>query len=570
MKKLLLIGFLFIALAFAVSANPVLTDPGNKVLAEGEVLTFTLLATAADSGTSVFSVTSAQSFISVIANTGVVTLAPGFTDSGVYSVNYSVSDSNSVSSYTKTVTVNDNKLGLIDITLGGSNQARSNPDADDEEDEVVTKKETFTVTNNGPVDISALTITHTATGYTVNFTGLPSTLASGDTATVTIEGIIPDDLDSYFPDRKDNDDRALEIGAIRIIGNANGAQFEETSKLFMEAENFLEIDEVMVFINGEEKHTFSSDDKKIDDVVPGDVIEFRVIADNKYDDSDPEDIYINSVTLRVLIEESTIDIDDEEDFEDDLDPKSSSEAILEFDVDEDADNGDHEILVFVEGEDDNGAIMGEVWILKLDVTQKSYQERIINIDVPDELDCNERLFDMSVEFKNVGSKKDKEVSIKVSSDDFNYNERLYDIELDSGDDNEEIFTIPVPNGISIGANFVEIEVFHQRSKDKYGDSRIVQVTVPDCSDEPVTPPPATDDEAEEDSADETEVIFVDNSDVSDTLESDGVIVASDVSTSTESAFGSNALVIVLIVVAILALAAIGVSLALLMKLKNQQ
>jgi len=444
------------------------------------------------------------------------------------------------------------------IELGDDNQKRSN----DDEDFYVEVDSTFTIQNLGADNWTGINIAFDGDAkYNLSFTNYPDTLAVGTTAViVTVTAKVPEDLAAVD---EDGNLIAVDIGNAVITYDNGSAQIMK-EPITMQAENMLFIDKFEVAINGKSSDNYDEDDDKIKDIKPGDEIEITVKVENKFDGKDEEDLDIDDVDVDLFTDDGDIDIDESETI--DVGADSTEEYVfeiieLDYDIDSNSD-----LTIKVVGEDDNGARHGQTFILTMDINKD--REDIVIREFEDliAITCNTETFDLDFTLINIGSTDESDVEVKVSSTDLEYNDRQKDIELDEGDDEDIHFTITVPASLTSGNKQLKVTTYYDRIKES--NEEIITVTVPRC-DEPVTPPPVVDNGGEEGSADETEVIFVDNSDVSD-IESDGVIVASDVSTSTESVFGSKALVIVLIVVAILALAAIGVSVALLVQMKKKQ
>ena len=131
-----------------VNQPPILNPIGNKTVAEGNNLQFTVTATDLDGNTITLSATGVPSWASFNNATGLFSGTPGFTDSGNYSVKFTASDGSLFSEETITITVtNTNRKPVLDTIGSKSINEGANLN--------------FTVTGNDP---DGDTLTYSATG----------------------------------------------------------------------------------------------------------------------------------------------------------------------------------------------------------------------------------------------------------------------------------------------------------------------------------------------------------------------------------------------------------------------
>ncbi len=95
---------------------PVLAPPGNKTVAEGQTLAFTLSATDPDGDTLTYSASPLPPGATLSASTGAFSWTPGFNRSGSYSTTFSVSDGRLTSSKTSVMTVTNVPLQITSLT----------------------------------------------------------------------------------------------------------------------------------------------------------------------------------------------------------------------------------------------------------------------------------------------------------------------------------------------------------------------------------------------------------------------------------------------------------------------
>jgi len=207
MKKLIIGILMILALAFSVSAHPVLYPVSDQEINESDTLSFEISTiTVPDLGDSTFDFSPSLDWISVtrINNTAAtVTLSPDYDNSGVYDVEFSVSDDNSTHTDNAIITVNNvNRAPSLDLpasetliqgfpeTLNLDSYA-SDPDGDSLSYQVLAD-------NDAEVNCERSGSTLTMTAAT-NFTGTASCtieasdgdLTDSDTISITVQAQNP-------------------------------------------------------------------------------------------------------------------------------------------------------------------------------------------------------------------------------------------------------------------------------------------------------------------------------------------------------------------------------------------
>jgi len=551
MKKLIVLGFLFLVLAFSAYAVPSLDSIADKTLNEGETLSFDISASNSENIDVTFTGNGSFTSVSQTNNSlATVTLSPGLSDSGNYDMKFELVDQGNQSLYdTKTITVsvNDVSLSVGSPDIGSPSTRRSNPKADDKDERYQDDDDEFAIQNTGNVTIriTGISTNLDSTRYNTSFPGLslPIELIPGESHTVTILTRIPEDLDSFFPDRDDDTDRKVNVGQLTVSTNTSASQ---TAEIYMEAENQLEFDQDLEFmIDGETKRY--DDDDSVKNIRPGSKIEMIISAENNFDSSDKEDLAIEDVDAQVTVPDE-LDIDEEETIGD-IGPKEDDSITIEFEIDEDAENNDGgEMVVIVSGRDENGALHGEKWKLTFEVKRESKEILVTDVDYS-EIICSDESFDLSITIKNTGRNNDDEVSLKVSSTDFSYTKRIYDIDLDTDDDTTRTFNIPIPSDLSEGSHFITITPYNDRTD--ANDPKVVSVEYPTCEEEQEPEQPEEEDEEE----DEVDVVIQNDTTTDEDLPP--IIPGGDGTETIEGAgLNQNMIMIILIVAIVITVASL--------------
>ncbi|NQU98852.1 hypothetical protein HQ533_05265 [Candidatus Woesearchaeota archaeon] len=365
-------------------------------------------------------------------------------------------------------------MTLSAVTLGDSSQER-------EENATAT----LTVTNTGTGNLTDITFSSSAASvYNIGFSpSSVSSLLAGASTAVTVEGYVPDDQDAG----------SESIGAITATGTGNASQVTATSTLSMGAENNLIIKDVDVTVNGDDESLDDGDDVK---VFPVAEIEMVIELKNTHSDLNIEDIEVT-----VEGEDDLDDIDEDDDISKIKDGKKDTVS-FSFTIDEDAEDGNYDIEIIVEGEDENGAMHGETWTIEFELDEEGIIITKAEM-IPESLRCGEDSFDLRIELTNVGTKDEDDIAIEIESTTLDYEKRVSDLEIDEDDEITRTLTVDVPANADSGTHVIEIRAF--MDFDEQTHRKYLYFTVPSsCTVEDeedeivVVTPDDTDDEEEED------------------------------------------------------------------------
>lgn len=452
------------------------------------------------------------------------------------------------------------------VTIGSDSQRRSNPRADEDEDQEIYITKTFQIENdlNEPLNITNIEFP-TANKYDISLPGttFPIELAAANSTgtkikTVTIESKIPKDLTSFW--ENDPNQEKEQIGDLVIKTAAAIAGVESTTvKLYLQAENFLEISKIYISVNDGRRKSYNDGDD-IEDLRPGDTIQIIVKLENNYRDSDPEDIDFEDVEVEIEADDSEIDdLDDD----DEIDVNADSTEEVEFEVvelEDDIDEDDYDITITVRGDDDNGAFQGMQWTLTLEVEKDRDEIAIKNFEKEIELSCNQRSFPIEFTLKNIGKDDQRRVEVRVSGSDFEYTRRETNIELDERDDEDFTFIIPIPSDIRVGFKNINIESFYDRTD--LSHSEAITIKVPDCLVK--EPEEEEEEEPELDEEEEEELVIIQPSDEEE--DQDLIIAGGQIIETVEPSFiGSTTYLVILILAIIITVACVGILAVVLIK-----
>ncbi len=326
---------------------------------------------------------------------------------------------------------------------------------DDKQDRNKNVSATFTITNDHAFNLTNIRFATTATSdKNINFSA-PANLTAGASASVTISGKIPLNLDGV---NSKLEEAAVVIGTMTATADGNGTTVTSSAaNIEMQANNQLIINDLTFFINGDSESTADGD--KIDNIKPGDKLRLEIEVKNKFSDSDNEDIDVEDVEVSILVDDNDFDVD-EDDEVGDLGPKDEDEVSFDFDVDDDVDDGTYKLVIKVSGKDENGALHGEENTIRLQIERETHDITIRRAELsPSTLVCGERNFRVTTTVSNLGRRDEDAVAVEVVSPQLKVNKKVGDIELDEDRSRTESFDFSVPEDTKSGSYRVDVSTF---------------------------------------------------------------------------------------------------------------
>ncbi len=394
------------------------------------------------------------------------------------------------------------QLTVSDVTFGDASQERN---------ENVSR--TITVTNPGITAVSFDTVTFTGVSSGVvtqyNFlitavtpgTGVTSTLAvangvlsgsatldQNEAVTFNVQAFVPKGhsaVDSNFAETP------LQIATVSALSGTNSVT-TTAGKVSMQAKNKLEVDDMTLVVNGESQSV--SNNERVDNLKPGDVLELEVVVKNQFSDRSDVDTEIEDVLIEVLSSDlDELDIDEEEDVGT-LSAKSDDSATFRFDVEDDTDDSTYTLTIKVSGVDENGAKHGEVQTIRLKVERETHDLAFKRIDVvPSTVECDgSRLVTVDATVTNIGKRDEDKMVVQADVPQLKFSKKITDLKLNDGRSKTVQFPIEVPEDASAGTYRVELTTFFENTIKS--QSKSVSFVVDKCEEEveeePVVAPPA--------------------------------------------------------------------------------
>lgn len=508
---------LFVILAtMVVAAGPTINPISAQTVSENSPFSVSITATTPDSGSTSFNASispqPSSAFLASLTLTRVndtlatLTGTPTFADAGVYTVAVTATDANSSDARSFSLTVTDvpapgPQLVIEAVSFGNEDQRKSNPDAEDDEDQDEFVTDTLTIRNTGGSTATGITFTPTfergnLQDYLLNFSNAPASLAPGESRTVTARIRVPEFMDAVDVDLEEG---ALIFGQLVVTSNS-GTVSSNTVNMDMQVENHLRIKKVKVCHENDCEN--ADDGDTIDDVKPGDHIQVTVEIENTFAESDREDVDIEDIEVELdTDDDEDLDLSSETEDVGDLSANDEDSITVDFDVEDDADDGTAEFTVAVSGEDEFGGRHGELIRVRLDINRERHEVAVRDVVLsPETLSCarvgQSNTLNVRVTAENIGRDDEEDVSVEAKINELNLGQITRDILVDENDEETLTFNLNIPAGIQAGSYEVEATTFINRDEVSDRDSAVF--TVPDCDQQSTNV--GFDDDDEEDSS----------------------------------------------------------------------
>jgi hypothetical protein len=194
-------------------------------------------------------------------------------------------------------------------------------------------------------------------------------------------------------------------------------------------------------------------DKIKHEAQPGDVVKFIIEAKNNF--TSDEDLKIEDIEVTVTID----GIDDGDELEEegelkDLKDGKNDDVTIEFTIPLEVEDDNYDVLIVVEGDDENGTAHEVQYELELEVQKEDDEVRFLrNTLTPSEIKCG-RNVQLSTAVINTGSDEQDDVTLEITNAELGISLReTFDLSNDAFDDDSKFrktFTILIPEDVEAG------------------------------------------------------------------------------------------------------------------------
>ncbi|MEK6949952.1 MAG: putative Ig domain-containing protein, partial [Nanoarchaeota archaeon] len=272
-----------------------------------------------------------------------------------------------------------------------------------------------------------------------------------------------------------------QLGANNVVVNVSDSNLSASQSFVIKVDkgSRLAISDLDITIDGKTDKNVNNNSKITEEAKPGSKVEFKIELENLFDKE--EDLEIEDIDIEVTIE----DIDDGDDLEEEgngIDIKQGKDDTVnvEFEIPLEVEEGEYDVLINADGEDENNTRHEALFIIKLEVDKEQHEIRITNAQIsPPTVQC-QRQISINAEIMNTGAKDEDEVSLEISNPQLGISSLTEGIELDEGtDDNvySKLLGYKISEDTASGVYPIAI-------KTKYGgkesDTEALQLEVKDC------------------------------------------------------------------------------------------
>ena len=456
-----------------------------------------------------------------------------FDDNGTHTINVTIKDSlsNQVSLKWTVVVTNFNRapiLGQIaDTAISKNTNLSFNITASDMDNDVLTFSSNHSSIAISKINNSLATVSWKPTnldlGYNViNFTASDGSLTDSKVITITVnaEGnkaptIISspsksgavDELYSYDADAADEDNDILKfslktnasgmainsntglitftpssVGVFEV--NASVTDLVETANqsyvLTVVLGNPLKITDADVKVDGKKSSNVRENSKISKEAKPGSNVEFKITVKNNFLESD--NIKIEDIKVETTIE----DIDDGSDLEEesnefDLDEQDDKTVTMKFKLPLNIEEGDFDVVIHAEGEDENGNVYERDFKIELEVEKEKHDLRFQQFELSPAIVSCARAISARYKLINLGQEDEENAVFEIKSDSLGLNFAQKGISIDEGTEDNILskFTNLKINENAESGDYQAIANVYS-DDGKLRDTKTTQVKVVDC------------------------------------------------------------------------------------------
>ncbi|MCH8003110.1 MAG: lamin tail domain-containing protein [Nanoarchaeota archaeon] len=272
-----------------------------------------------------------------------------------------------------------------------------------------------------------------------------------------------------------------QVGVNNVTVNVSDGSLTETQSYNITVTKGpkLQISDLDVKVDGKTDKNLIDGDKISKEAKPGSKVIFSIEVENLF--TDDEDLEIEDIEIIVTI----LDIDDGDDLDEDakeFDLKAGKDERekIEFEIPLEVEEDTFDVLIEVEGEDENGTTHEIEFNLELEVEKENHEIRIIRSALtPSTIKC-QRTISINTEIINTGSEDEDDVTLEVMNSDLSINSLVTGIELDEGtDDNRftKLFTESISTDVLPGTYPITINTYYDG---KLSETDTVNLDVEEC------------------------------------------------------------------------------------------
>ncbi|MFP4111532.1 MAG: hypothetical protein ACLFUO_00890 [Candidatus Woesearchaeota archaeon] len=277
-----------------------------------------------------------------------------------------------------------------------------------------------------------------------------------------------------YPDLISGPDVTVSMGSLSMSGEneeGNEAFTKNDIDVFFENEPFLELERIIIYVNGQEKENLRERDRgdTVENIKPGDEVDVEIFISNRIDDRVSDD-KIEDIMIYILANE----MDDGYDFDEDDDIRSlrgeeRDSVRFSFIVPEEIEANDYEVLLYnMEGEDEFGNLQTIAdFDFEIEIERERNKIEIKDATInPSMVRCNDRSARVFIEIQNTGERDQDRAAINIENAALGISiwdrdiDELITIEDDRYDSRySSTYTIRVPEDADEGTYYLSVNAY---------------------------------------------------------------------------------------------------------------
>ena len=272
-----------------------------------------------------------------------------------------------------------------------------------------------------------------------------------------------------------------QIGANNVVVNVSDSNLSASQSFVVTAGigPRLAISDLDITVDGESDKNVNNNSKISEEAKPGSKVELKIELENLF--SKEEDLEIEDIDVEVTIK----DIDDGDDLEEEADSidirqGKDDSVTVEFEIPLEVEEGEYDISINAEGEDENNTRHETLFIVRLEVDKEQHEIMITNAQIsPATVQC-QRQISINAEIMNTGAKDEDEASLEISNSQLGISSLTEEIELDEGmDDNvySKLLNYKISEDTASGMYPITIKTKYDG---KESDTETLNLEVKDC------------------------------------------------------------------------------------------
>lgn len=221
--------------------------------------------------------------------------------------------------------------------------------------------------------------------------------------------------------------------------------------------------EVDVEVDDRSSNNLNDGDRIRREAKPESDVEFKIKIKNNF--TSAEGLEIQDIEVTVTIEE----IDDDEDLDDDakdfdLNDGDDKRVKISFKLPLEIDEGTYDVVIEIEGEDENGTLHRVTATLDLEVEKERHEVRFLKKSLnPTELTC-QRSVQLSIGVINTGQEEEEQTVLELINEELGISFRetfdLSDDPFDKDSKFSKLYTVRIPEDQSVGVYPILAQVIY--------------------------------------------------------------------------------------------------------------